>query len=81
MAFDQLPATILSNIVSFLEAPLTAYATVSSSLKPVIEALTFRELQVDSAERLTLLGDIVTYNHRAAIRKIVFTVLLPGNEV
>jgi hypothetical protein len=33
-------------------------------------------LQVDSAERLTLLGDIVTYNHRAAIRKIVFTVLL-----
>jgi hypothetical protein len=77
MAFDQLPATILSNIVSFLEAPLAAYATISSSWKPVIEALTFRELQMDSANRLTQLGNVVTYNRRAAIRKVVFTVLLP----
>jgi hypothetical protein len=77
MAFDQLPVTVLWNIVSFLEAPLALYATVSSSWKPVIEAFTFRELQIDSADRLTQLGDTVTYNRRATVRGIIFTVLLP----
>jgi hypothetical protein len=77
MAFDKLPTTILSNIVSFLETPLATYATISSSWKPVIEAFTFRELHIDSAERLHRLNDIVTYDRRGAVRRIRFTALLP----
>jgi hypothetical protein len=69
MAFDQLPATMLSNIISFLEAPLATYVTVSSLWKPVIETFTFRELQIDSRERLSQLENVVTYNRRAAICK------------
>jgi hypothetical protein len=78
MALDELPATVLSNINSFLEPPLARYATISPSWKPLIEAFTFRELHIDSAKRLHQLNDIVTYNRRKAIRKIVFTALLPG---
>jgi hypothetical protein len=83
MAFDNLPATILSNIISFLSPPLAQYATISHSWKPVIEAFTFRELHIDSAKRLHQLNDIVTYNRRKAIRKIILTALLPeyGSEV
>jgi hypothetical protein len=82
MSFDKLPTTILSNIVSFLETPLATYATISSSWKPVIEAFTFRELHIDSAKRLHRLNDIVTYDRRGAVRRIVFTALLPeyGSE-
>jgi hypothetical protein len=83
MAFDKLPTTILSNIVSFLPPSLAGYATISHAWKPVIEAFTFREVHIDSAKRLHQLNDIVTYNRRKAIRKIVFTALLPeyGSEV
>ncbi|KAI5194639.1 glycoside hydrolase/deacetylase [Aureobasidium subglaciale] len=65
----------LSNIVSFLQAPLVAYATVSSSWKPVIEQSTFGELHIDSGERLNQLYHIFT--HYQAVRQIDFTVLLP----
>jgi hypothetical protein len=83
MALDELPATILSNIVSFLEPPLATYATISTSWKPIVEAFTFRELHIDSAKRLHQLNDIVTYDRRKAIRRIIFTALLPeyGSEV
>jgi hypothetical protein len=77
MTLDELPATIVSNIISFLEPPLAAYARISPSWKPLIETFTFRELHIDSAKRLHQLNDIVTYNRRKAIRKIVFTALLP----
>jgi hypothetical protein len=82
MALDELPATILSNIIFFLEPPLATYATISPSWKPLIEAYTFRDLHINSAERLTQLNDIVTYNRRIAIRRIIFTALLPeyGSE-
>jgi hypothetical protein len=77
MAFDKLPTTILSNIVSFLPPSLAGYATISPSWKPVIEAYTFRDLYIDSADRLTQLNDIVTYDRRGAVRRIIFTALLP----
>jgi hypothetical protein len=82
MALDELPATILSNIISFLEPPLARYATISTSWRPLIEAYTFQDLHIESAKRLHQLNDIVTYNRRKAIRKIVFTALLPeyGSE-
>jgi hypothetical protein len=77
MAFDKLPATILSNIVSFLSPPLAEYATISHSWKSVIEAFTFRDLKINSTDRLHQINDIVTYDRRGATRQIDFTVLLP----
>ncbi|KEQ94851.1 hypothetical protein AUEXF2481DRAFT_262278 [Aureobasidium subglaciale EXF-2481] len=63
---------------SCLEPPLASYAPIPDTWMTIIEASTFRELLITSAERLDQLRDTVTHTRREAIRQIDSTVLLPG---
>ncbi|KAG9952211.1 hypothetical protein KCU85_g2212, partial [Aureobasidium melanogenum] len=80
MSFNDLDAVILMLIADQLykdEPRIAQYATISRPWLSVVETLTFRQLRVDSHDRLHQTSQYLTPDRRLALRRLDVTIHLP----
>lgn len=77
MSQSIMPYEIVSEVVSYLDSPLSSYSTVSRVFQTVVEARTFRHLKIHDAEGLAELPVVVGQKRYHLVRHIDFGVYLP----